>query len=239
MDVAAFRWVLLIIAIVLAVAVYFFSQHQARLRKRSALESWTREEVDSAFIEDEQLHFELNNLNRVLRENEAGDEFDDIEISPARDEPITPYALPDPALYVPPAIAAQDESRLISYHLRHEDYRLITGEETQEAAAQAGLTLGDSGYLEFIDGDDVEFRVASLSQPGVFNGFDRLEFSTLGFNCFIDIEHCDNPRLAYETMLKKIDELVRATNVKVYKPTQELLTISDVTRARQRLGQQG
>ena len=40
---------------------------------------------------------------------------------------------------------------------------------------------------------------------------------------------------AYEAMLKKIDELVRALNVKVYKPEQELLTITDVTGIRDRL----
>jgi hypothetical protein len=33
-------------------------------------------------------------------------------------------------------------------------------------------------------------------------------------------------------MLKKIDELVRMLNVKVYKPDQELLTISDVSSVR-------
>ena len=36
-------------------------------------------------------------------------------------------------------------------------------------------------------------------------------------------------------MLKKIDELVRLLNLKVYKPTQELLTISDVNDAREKL----
>ena len=34
-------------------------------------------------------------------------------------------------------------------------------------------------------------------------------------------------------MLRKIDELVRMLNVKVYKPDQELLTISDVTSVRE------
>ena len=36
-------------------------------------------------------------------------------------------------------------------------------------------------------------------------------------------------------MLKKVDELVRMLNVKVYKPNQELLTISDVTSVRESL----
>ena len=58
---------------------------------------------------------------------------------------------------------------------------------------------------------------------------------TLLFNCFIDFDASGNARLAYEVMLKKIDELVRAMSIKVYKPDQELLTISDVTEVRDRL----
>ena len=36
-------------------------------------------------------------------------------------------------------------------------------------------------------------------------------------------------------MLRKIDELVRVLNVKVYKPDQKLLTISDITAVRGQL----
>jgi len=42
MDASLFRWVLVIIALVLALAIYLFGQHQARLRKRSAIETFTR-----------------------------------------------------------------------------------------------------------------------------------------------------------------------------------------------------
>ena len=52
----------------------------------------------------------------------------------------------------------------------------------------------------------------------------------------IDLESSINPSRAYETMLKKIDELVRLLNVKVYKADHELLTISDVTDVRSKLG---
>ncbi len=81
----------------------------------------------------------------------------------------------------------------------------------------------------------VAFRIASLSAPGDFSDIENLEFSTLGFNCFIDLDDCEIPSAAYEALLKKVDELVRFLNVKVYKSTQELLTISDVTTARKNL----
>ena len=89
--------------------------------------------------------------------------------------------------------------------------------------------------LEYRDQDRVAFRCASLSAPGDFSDIENLEFSTLGFNCYIDLDNCEVPGAAYEALLKKVDELVRFLNVKVYKSTQELLTISDVTTARKNL----
>jgi FtsZ-interacting cell division protein ZipA len=235
MDASTFRWVLIVIAVLLAIGIYLFGQHQARLRKRSAIETFTREEIDSAFIEDEQLRFELNNLNQILRENEIDENLDDIQINPARDMQKTPFALPDPEIYVPDALAARDQDHLISYHLRHEDFRLITGEEAETAVQQVGLETGSDGFLQFHEEDMISFQIASLSKPGHFFDIGQLEFTTLGLNCYIDLDSCEHPRLAYESMLKKIDELVRALNVKVYKSNQELLTISDVTSTRETL----
>jgi len=235
MDASTFRWVLVIIAVLLALAIYFYGQHQSRLRKRSAIDTFTREEIDSAFVEDEQLRSELDNLNQILRENEAEDNLDDIEINPGREVQTTPFSLPDPQIHVHQAISKLKPERLINYHLRHTDFRLITGEEVASAILQAALEVNDDGLLEFRDGEAVAFQVASLTAPGDFSNVRNLDFSTLGLNCFIDLDSCETPGPAYEILLKKIDELVRLLNVKVYKSTQELLTISDVTDIRKSL----
>ncbi|CAD7847584.1 MAG: hypothetical protein [Olavius algarvensis Gamma 3 endosymbiont] len=235
MDSTTFRWVLVVIALLVVLAIYLFGQHQSRLRKRSAIETFTREEVDSAFVEDEQLRFELNNLNRILQDNEAEENLDEIQINPAEEARITPMVQPEAEIFVPPMLAGKNEERLISYHLRHGDFRLITGEEAKDAAAQVGLDLNHEAYLEYRKEGEVFFQVASLSEPGDFSGLEQLDFATLGLNCFIDLDVCGNPRLAYEAMLQKIDELVRLLNVKVFKSSQELLTISDVGSARERL----
>ncbi len=235
MDATTFRWVLVVIAVLVALAIYLYGQHQSRLRKRSAIETFTREEVDSAFVEDEQLRFELNNLNQILQENEEQENLDEIQINPSLDAPKTPFALPDPEIFVPLALANKDEDRLVSYHLRHGDFRLITGEEASAAVEQVGLELNHEALLEYHEEGEVAFQVASLSAPGDFGTLEQLDFTTIGLNCFVDLDVCDNPGLGYEAMLKKIDELVRMLNVKVYKPNQELLTISDVTGVREKL----
>jgi FtsZ-interacting cell division protein ZipA len=234
-DATTFRWVLIIIALLLGVAIYFYSTHQSRLRKRSAIETFTREEIDSAFIEDEQLRDELNNLNQILNDNESIDEMDKIEINPAGEIQSTPFALPDPDIFIPKLILKSPADRFVSHMLRHDDFRLIIGEEADNAIKQTELDVNDEGYLVDPNQDRETFQIASLSAPGHFLEVEQLEFATLGFNCFIDLESCEDPGQAYEGMLKKIDELVRLLNVKVFKPGQELLTISDVTSVREKL----
>ena len=235
MDATVFRWVLVGIAVCVAIGIYLYGQYQSRLRRRSAIETFTREEIDSAFIEDEQLRDELDSLNQILLNDEEDDNLDDIRINPAQDMQQTPYALPDPEIFLPPQLQARDEDEVISYHLRHGDFRLITGEEAQAAVRQVGLEIDANGLLEYREDGEVAFQVANLSQPGHFLELDQLDFSTLGFIGFIDLETTDNARLGYEAMLKKVDELVRALNVKVYKSNQDLLTISDVTEVRENL----
>ncbi len=235
MDAGAFRWVLVAIAVVLALAIYLFGQHQVRLRKRNEIETFTREEVDSAFVEDEQIRLEMNDLNQVLEDNEVEEILDEIQINPGMEVEKAPVALPDPEIYVPKELADKDEERLISLHLMHIDFRLIIGEEAASAAQHAGLELNAEGLLEYYEEGELAFQIASLSEPGNFFDIEELNFVTLGFNCYIDLDSCETPRLAYESMLKKIDELVRVLNVKVYKPNHELLTISDVTEVREKL----
>lgn len=236
MDATMFRWVLVAIAVLLAIAIYVYGVHQSRLRKRAAMETFTREEIDSAFIEDEQLREELDNLNQILSENESVENLDSININPAMESQSTPYMLPDPELFIPKWLESKDEDRLISHQLRHADFRLITGEEANAAVSHTGLQLNDEGLLEYRIDDGVAFQIASLSAPGDFFEIEQLDFSSLGLNCFIDLDNCAVPVEAYEAMLKKIDELVRLLNVKVYKSPRELLTISDVTSIREKLG---
>ena len=250
MDAATFRWVLVIIALLIALGIYFYGKHQSRLRRRSAIDTFTRDEIDSAFVEDEQLRTELNNLNQILHDNEDEEILGDIQINVAAEAQTTPFALPDPEIHIHRSIAKRDAARLINYHLRHDDFRLITGEEAAAAVQQVGLELDDQGLLEYrvfdeagdADGagdgdeaDEVAFRIASLTAPGDFSEVESLAFSTLGLNCYIDLDDCENPQQAYETLLKKVDELVRILNLKVFKPSQELLTISDVTDTRKSL----
>jgi FtsZ-interacting cell division protein ZipA len=234
-DAALFRWVLIAIAVLLVIAIYLYGLHQSRLRQRDAIESHTREEIDSAFIEDELMRDELDSLTEILRENDGDENLDDIQLDSVGNDRLAASAPRDTEIFLPAELRDRAEDEVISYLLYHDDFRLMTGEEANAACQHAGLDVDDDGYLEFRPENSALFRISSLSEPGHFNDVDQLEFSTVGFNCFIELDRVDDPRQAYETMLKKIDELVRLLNVKVYKANRELLTISDVTEIREKL----
>ena len=235
MDASTFRWVLVLIAVVAVLFIYLYGRHQSRLRRRAAVDSFTREEIESAFIEDEELRDELENLNRILKETEDDEPvLHDIELKPALEAEETPFALPDPDMFLPPDCSDNDGT--ICYLLRHSDFRLMTGEEVGRAVKQIGLQAGAEGYMEYVEAEQLMFRVCSLSPPGSLSGCDELEFSTVGLVCFINPESVENAVRSYEVLLKKVDELVRSLDVKVFKANQELLTISDVTETRERLG---
>ncbi len=233
MDASALRWALAIIGVVLLVGIYLYGVQQNRMRKRTARDTFAREEIDSAFIEDEQLREELDNLGQIISDDANKDEIASIDINPALEANLTPEPKQQVELFIADAVSAISDDNLVSHLLMHADQRLITGEELASAVAHAGLVINAEGLLEY-ENDDLCFCFASLSEPGHFSDLDKLEFSSLGLNCFFDLADCDDAFKNYETMLKKIDELVRLLGVNVYQSNQQLLTISDVTEIRKK-----
>ena len=234
MDASALRWALAIIGVVLLVGIYLYGLQQNRLRKRAARDTFAREEIDSAFIEDEQLREELDNLGQIISSDASNPELESININPALEANLSPEPAPVIELCIVDSIRAIEDDNLVSHLLLHADQRLITGEELVSATSHAGLMVNAEGLLEY-ESEEFCFCFASLSEPGHFSNLDTLEFATLGLNCFFDLESCDDPFKNYETMLKKIDELVRLLGVRVYQSNQQLLTISDVTEIRNKL----
>jgi len=235
MDASALRWTLAIIGIVLLVGIYLFGLQQNRMRKRVAKETFSREEIDSAFIEDQQLREELDNLGEIISTDEEKVNLSEIRINPAMEADLSASKLEPEPLFIADAVAEIDSEKLISHLLMDADYRLLTGEEIRSALSYTGIELDAAGLLEYRDAGKHCFSIASLSAPGHFSDLESAEFTTLGLNCFINLEIDENVFKNYEIMLKKIDELVRLLNFKVYQSNQQLLTISDVTEIRNKL----
>ena len=112
MDAVVFRWVLIAIALLTVLAIYLYGQHQSRLRRRKSINSVTREEIDSAFVEDEQLRSELDNLNPMLSDRDVENDLGDLEIKPSRDVQTTPFTLPSAPCSMRSTWACSRTSRL-------------------------------------------------------------------------------------------------------------------------------
>ena len=235
MDASALRWTLAIIGIVLLVGIYLYGLQQNRLRKRAARDTFTREEIDSAFIEDQQLREELDNIGEIISTDSEKINLGEININPALEADLSPVKSEPAPLFIADAIAEIDPDKLISHLLMHLDYRLLTGDEIHSVLSYTGIEINAVGLLEYHDSGRHCFTIANLSEPGHFSDLDSAEFTALGLNCFINLETDDNALKNYETMLKKIDELVRLLNFKVYQSNRQLLTISDVTDIRKKL----
>jgi FtsZ-interacting cell division protein ZipA len=235
MDASALRWTLAIIGIVLLVGIYVHGLHQNRLRKRIAMETLTREEVDSTFIEDEELRTELDHLSQIMTETDERESYNDIRINPAIEADLTQFKSPPPKWFVANILFSMAPDQLVNNLLYHTDYHLMTSEAVESVLRLSGLEVNKAGYMEYRHENELSFTMTNLSAPGHFIDIGNPEFSTQGFNCFIDLQTNSNPAESYEIMLKKIDELVRLLNVKVYQPNHYLLTISDVTRIRSKL----
>jgi FtsZ-interacting cell division protein ZipA len=235
MDASALRWTLAIIGIVLLVGIYLHGLYQNRQRKRIAMETLIREEVDSAFIEDEELRTELDHLSQIMTETDERESYDGIHINPAIEADLTPFKVPPPEWFVADILASVAPEHLVNYLLYHTDYHLMTSEVVESALHLVGLVVNEAGYMEYRQAEELRFTMTSLSAPGHFIDIGNAEFSTQGFNCFIDLQANSDSGASYEIMLKKIDELVRLLNVKVYQPNHDLLTIIDVTQTRSKL----
>ncbi len=235
MDASALRWALAIIGIVLLVGIYLYGLQQNRMRNRAARETFTREEIDTAFIEDSQLKVELDNLGEIINEQSGQVNVDDISINPAMEDDTDASRQPLAEVYIADAISKIAPEKLISHYLIRSDHSLVTGEELSAVLSYTGLEADETGLLEFYQDGQKCFSIASLSSPGHFSDLDSPEFTTMGLNCFIDLETNQNAFKNYETMLKKIAELVRLLNFKVFQSSQQLLTISEVTDIRKKL----
>ncbi len=180
MDASALRWTLAIIGIVLLVGIYLYGLQQNRLRKRTARDTFTREEIDSAFIEDQQLRDELNNIGEIISTDNEKINLGEIKINPAMEADLSPVKTEIAPLFIAEAITEIDPDMLISHFLMRLDSRLLTGDEIHSVLSYTGIEMNAVGLLEYHESGRHCFTIASLSDPGHFSDLGSPEFTTLG-----------------------------------------------------------
>ena len=245
MDATALRWILAIIGVIFIAGIYIYTQYQNTLRRRSAIRTFTREELEVDFIEDDLLREELSHINTMLDEGLNKEELNEIKINPGLDD------LPEKSIsqecdesvessiFLPPPAYEIPEEYLVAYILKPVDDCLLSGSDLMSAFETADFVCSskdkNKGFYHFDEDQDIHLTLANMSSSGSFESIELDSFRAYGVLCFFDMRESQNPRLGYELMLKKIDQLVRLLNLKVYDQNLQLLTLQHVTDIRNRL----
>lgn len=235
MDATSLRWVLAIIGIIILVGVYLYTIYQNKLRRSAAIKTLTHEELESGVIEDETLRNELSSINTMLDQEDLDDEIQGIKINPAVDHAVKPKNEKKPEIHLPQSLHDILTENLVAHVLKHADDRVLTGIEVKNAFIHANLEMNEDGFVEFKESPAARFRFLNMTLSGSFLEIDDPQFYSYGLVCFFDGALCDKPVSCYELMLKKIDELVRILDLKVYNEDLQLLTLQHVTETRNRL----
>lgn len=225
MDSEQLRWTLLLIGTVLIVAVYIFGRHQSKLRNRAAIKTYTQEELEDPYIDDDTLRRELEHIDDVISDDEQS-AYEEININPGIEAEYTNDIEEQSFIKQ----NCETEKHLVSYLLKKTDGVQLLKSSVHTVLIDNGfMTKNNSNYLYF-DSKQELFSVAlkpSIKSPNT-------HLSTI---CFImdRIIHNKNANKSYEIMLRVIDKLTRELGVKVYNQNQSLLSIEDITLIRKKL----
>ncbi|MBC8211919.1 MAG: hypothetical protein H8E21_12725 [Gammaproteobacteria bacterium] len=235
MDATALRWVLAVIGLIVVVGIYLYSVYQSKLRRRAAIKTFTNEEIESGFIEDESLRNEIQTINAMLKDDLSGDEISQIKINPGMETKSTQPVDNTQQFKLPQEVQKLAPLQHISHVLKPIDNHLLSAEELRNAFSHSGFELDQAFHFHLEEEADLHFRVFNLTASGSFEGISDDSFTTHGMVCCIHIPECEYPLGSYEAMLKKVDELVRILDLKVYSHDFELLTLQHVTDIRRQL----
>ncbi len=235
MDASALRWVLGIIGVLIIVGIYLYSLYQNKLRRQASIKTFTNEEIESGFIEDETLRQELFNINAMLEGEVNDSEIQDLKINPGLESESRKKISTKPDFELPRLVCDLLPDHRIVHVLKPVDDRLLTSQEVNNAFAHTGFSLDDEFNYKVDDNPNAQFQILNLSTTGSFQGVDEEEFTSQGLVCCINLTNCTVPLGCYEIMLKKVDELVRILDLKVYSHELDLLTLQHVTDIRTKL----
>lgn len=226
MDSELLRWTLLLIGTVLIVAVYLFGRHQSKLRNRAAIKTYTQEELEEPYIDDDTLRRELEHIDDVISDEDVKATYQEININPGIEAEYSSDI--DEQSFIKEN--CETGKHLVSYLLKKTDGAQLIKTSVHYVLMDNGFMTDNNVNYRYLDKQQELFSVAlkaSAKNP-------KTHLSTI---CFImdRVIHRKNANKSFEVMLRVIDKLTRELGVKVYNQNQSLLSIEDVTIIRKKL----
>jgi len=214
MDITTFRWILVIIGVIIVAGIFLLGQPDRKRRPRAS-----RRRVKAA---RERREPELYTPPEQA-EGEEGREADDGEqtelpIGDSRDGQgrIEPSLGATGRQEAPPPPLPD---KIVTLFIEARDNHLITGVELLDVAVKAGLVFGYHDIFHRIDENDAEqpprplFSMANLTKPGTFNKSAWSTLETRGVTMFMTLPGPRAALDAWDAMLatsRRLAELLHA-----------------------------
>jgi len=214
MDTPTFRWILIIVGILIIAGIFLFGNpdrkrkprasrkraHAQRVRREPALDKEQREPDEPSDGDDDR--------QAQLAIGLPGD--DDAASATHGEKRIEPRLDSKPKGPPPPM-----PDKIITLSLQARDNHKITGIELLDASLKSGLVFGEHDIFHRIHEEDVEpiFSMANLTKPGSFdkNAWNTME--TRGVTMFMTLPGPRNALDAWDAMLatsRRLAELLHA-----------------------------
>jgi cell division protein ZipA len=212
MDNSTFRWILIIIGVLILVAIFLFGSPERKHRPRASRKRNRRTRPRR----------EPTLAPGTAAEPEAPDG--------AGDATQPELEMADPAEQAPPPMPPPD--KIVTLYLQARDNHRISGVDLLDAALRSGMVFGDRDIFHRVTEDEGEivFSMANLIKPGHFDKTAWNTLETIGVTLFMTLPGPSPALDAWDAMLatgRRIAELLHA----------DLLDDARSTFTRQREGQ--
>lgn len=215
MDISTFRWILIVVGIVIVVGIFLFGNPDRKRKPRAS-----RKRVHAQRVRREPA---LDGERRDAAEFEGGDDDRQAELAiglpddnaaaaHARNEGRIEPKLDAGKAKAPPAPMPD---KIVTLFLQARDNHKITGIELLDASLKSGLVFGAHDIFHRIHEEDVEpiFSMANLTKPGTFDKSAWNTMETRGVTMFMTLPGPRNALDAWDAMLatsRRLAELLHA-----------------------------
>jgi cell division protein ZipA len=220
MDISTFRWVLIIVGIVIVAGIFLFGNPDKKRKPRAS-----RKRVHAQRVRRE-----------PVLDAERGDDRDNNEDSDARqpelaiggvdEEPTVDPDIESRSSTRPAAPAAPPPDKIVTLFLQARDNHTITGVELLDASLKSGLVFGNHDIFHRIQEEDIEpiFSMANLTKPGTFdkNAWNTMEIK--GVTMFMTLPGPRNALDAWDSMLATSRRLAELLHADLLDDTQVVFT---------------
>lgn len=212
MDISTFRWILIVIGVVIVAGIFLFGNpdrkrkprasrkrvHAQRVRREPALDKQPENEAETGEGDERQAELAIG-----LPDDDAGGaQRREGRIEPRLDD--KPKAPPAPL-----------PDKIVTLFLQARDNHKISGIELLDASLKSGLVFGAHDIFHRIHEEDVEpvFSMANLTKPGTFDKSAWNTMETRGVTMFMTLPGPRNALDAWDAMLatsRRLAELLHA-----------------------------